>query len=88
MKCPLITKTAVTGKPSKASIYEYMKSLKDNFVEQVMIHPRSGCEIEYLSEEWFNTVGFFLDAAQELDMYIWLYNDFNWPSGDAGGRRS
>lgn len=86
MKCPLITMTAVTGKPTRDYVYEYMKSLKESSVEQVMIYPRSGCEIEYLSNEWFDTVGFFLSAAEELDMCVWLYDDFNWPSGDAGGK--
>lgn len=86
MKCPLITMSAITGKPTKDEIYEYLKSLKDNGIEQAMLYPRSGCEIEYLSEEWFNTVGFFLEIAKKLDMSIWLYDDFNWPSGDAGGK--
>lgn len=86
MKCPLITMSAVTGKPTKDEIFEYLKSLKDNGIEQAMIYPRSGCQIEYLSEEWFLTVSYFLEYAKELDMAIWLYDDFNWPSGDAGGK--
>ncbi|MBQ8567218.1 MAG: hypothetical protein IJ445_06525 [Clostridia bacterium] len=86
MKSPLITMIAITGKPTKSYIYDYMKSLKDNGIEQAMLYPRSGCETEYLSEEWFSTIGHFIDSAKELDMYIWLYDDFNWPSGDAGGR--
>ena len=86
MKRPLITMSAVTGKPTKDSAYEYMKSLKEISIEQVMLYPRSGCEVEYLSEEWFNTVSYFINAACQLNMCIWLYDDFNWPSGDAGGR--
>ena len=86
MKSPLITMIAITGKPTKSYIYDYMKSLKDNGIEQAMLYPRSGCEIEYLSEEWFSTIGHFIDSSKELDMCIWLYDDFNWPSGDAGGR--
>ena len=86
MECPLITMSAITGKPTYNGIYEYMKSLKDNGIEQVMIYPRSGCELEYLSEEWFECVGNFLTVAKILDMNIWLYDDFNWPSGDAGGK--
>ena len=86
MKRPLITMSAITGKPTKEGAYEYMKSLKENSTEQVMLYPRSGCEIEYLSEEWFNTVSYFIDAAYQLDMCLWLYDDFNWPSGDAGGK--
>ena len=86
VKRPLITMSAVTGKPTKRSAYEYMQALKENGIEQVMLYPRSGCEVEYLSEEWFDTVSYFISAASLLDMCIWLYDDFNWPSGDAGGR--
>ncbi len=86
MKSPLITMTAVTGKPTADSIYKYLVGLKNSGVEQVMLYPRSGCELEYLSEEWFDTVGYFLTCAEKLDMNVWLYDDFNWPSGDAGGR--
>ena len=85
MKNPLITMSAVSGKPSMSFIQNYMKSLKENGIEQVMIYPRSGCELEYLSNEWFEAIGYFLKCAKELDMSIWLYDDFNWPSGDAGG---
>ena len=80
--------SAITGKPTKEEIYDYLKSLKDNGIEQCMLYPRSGCELEYLSEEWFDAVSNFIDAAVELDMYLWLYDDFNWPSGDAQGRVS
>ena len=86
MISPLIPMLAVTGKPSYDDIYRFLCSLKDGDIEQVLVYPRSGCEIEYLSEEWFDTVGYFISAADSLDMSIWLYDDFNWPSGDAGGR--
>ena len=86
MKCPFITMSAVTGKPTKKDIYEYLSSLREHGIEQALIYPRSGCEIEYLSEEWFCTVGYFIESARALNMHIWLYDDFNWPSGDAGGR--
>ncbi len=86
MKCPLITMSAITGKPTRSDIYEYLLSLHDNGISQVMLYPRSECEIEYLSEEWFTCIGSFIECAKELDMSIWLYDDFNWPSGDVGGK--
>ncbi len=88
MKSPLITMSALTGKPSQDDIYSYMKDLKDNGIDALLIYPRSGCEIEYLSEEWFSAIGHFISAAVKLDMDIWLYDDFNWPSGDCKGRVS
>ena len=88
MKGPLITMSAITGKPNKTEIYAYLKGLKESGIDSVLLYPRSGCEIEYLSDEWFNTVENFINSAITLDMKIWLYDDFNWPSGDAGGKVS
>ncbi|MBR5308689.1 MAG: hypothetical protein IKU43_07945 [Clostridia bacterium] len=86
MKNSLITFSAVVGKPTKKECFEFLKSQKDNGISSAMIYPRSGCEIEYLSEEWFDTVGYFVEAAEVLDITLWLYDDFNWPSGDACGK--
>ena len=86
MKNPTLTMVAITGAPTKNDIFNYMKTLKNNGIEQVITYPRSGCEIEYLSEKWFHTIGHFIEAAKTLDMYIWLYDEFNWPSGHAGGK--
>ena len=88
MKSPLITMSAITGKPTRQEIFEYMKGLKDNGIDQAMLYPRSGCGLDYLENEWFETVKHYIDAAKENDMYIWIYDDFNWPSGDAHGRVS
>ncbi len=86
MKNPLITMCAITGKPTKEQIFDYMNSLCENGIKQVMLYPRSGCELEYLGDEWFETIGEYINAAKSLDMSIWLYDDFNWPSGYAGGK--
>ena len=85
MKCPLIPMASMTGKPTREIIFDYLKSLKDNSIDSIMAYPRSGCELEYLSREWFETVGNYVECASELDMSVWLYDDFNWPSGRAGG---
>ena len=86
MKSPLITMSALVGKPTDKDIFNYLNDLKQNGIDQVMIYPRSGCLIEYLSEEWFCAIESFIKSAEALDMSIWLYDDFNWPSGDACGR--
>ena len=86
MKNPLITMSAITGKPTRFEIFDYLKSLSENGIGGLMIYPRSGCELEYLSEEWFSTVKNIIEGSEELGLDVWLYDDFNWPSGDAGGR--
>lgn len=82
---PIIIMSALTGKPTHKKIFEYLKTLRDNGIEQVMVYPRSGCEIKYLGEEWYDTIMSFICVAEELNMGLWLYDDFNWPSGDAKG---
>lgn len=86
MKSPLITMSALVGKPTDNDIFNYLNDLKQNGIDEVMIYPRSGCLIEYLSEEWFSAIGDFIKSAEALNMSIWLYDDFNWPSGDACGK--
>jgi hypothetical protein len=88
MDCALTVMSAVASKPTRDDVYKYMTSLRENGIFEALIYPRSGCEIEYLSEEWFCLVGHFIDCARTLGMSVWLYDDFNWPSGDACGRVS
>ncbi len=49
-------------------------------------HARAGLETPYLSEEWFRLVGVCLDEARRQGLRVWLYDEFGWPSGFAGGR--
>lgn len=85
MENPLIVMSAVAGKPDYEQIFEYMKMLKANGISQAMLYPRAGCELEYLSDEWLDTINNFIKSAEQLDMKIWLYDEFNFPSGNANG---
>ena len=86
MHGPLIPMVAITGDPTKEEIFSYLEALRQNGMDQVLLYPRSGCEVPYLTEAWFATIGEFLEAAQQLEMAVWLYDDFNWPSGHAAGK--
>lgn len=86
MKSPIITMAAVTGKPSKQQIFSWLTNLSENGFGGIAIYPRSGCEIEYLSNEWFDMCGIIIDKCSELQMDVYIYDDFNWPSGDANGK--
>lgn len=66
-----------------------LKQLNEMFqknIYEVIIHAREGMSVDYLSEEWFNAVSEVLDRAKELGMRVWIYDEFNWPSGYAGGK--
>ena len=52
----------------------------------VFLHPRTGLEIDYLSEEFFRKIGLAIETCARLDLKAWLYDEYNWPSGVAGGK--
>jgi hypothetical protein len=85
-RCPLIPMGAITGRPDEQTVKETLEAYKAVGVDQYLIYPRSGLEYEYLGEEWLQVCQWFCKHAQRLDMSIWLYDEYNWPSGSCKGR--
>ena len=86
MKNPLIPMVAITGKPTKEEIEKIMQLYSQAGIQQFLIYPRSGCEIEYMSEQWLEVCGYIIEAAKREKMDIWLYDEYNWPSGTCKGK--
>lgn len=78
---PLIPMLAITGNPTNEQLEKMLTAYKAVGIDAVMLYPRSGLEVEYMSDAWRELVGFVLETAENLDMHIWLYDEFNWPSG-------
>jgi hypothetical protein len=79
---PLIPMGAITGKPDRTAITEMLQAYRNVDITQFMIYARSGCELEYMSDEWLNTCEWIIEEAEHLNFTsIWLYDEFNWPSG-------
>ena len=79
---PLILMGALTGTPTREAIKTMLEKYHDLGIEQYMIYPRSGCELEYLSEEYFSAVENICREAESIGYKsVWLYDEFNWPSG-------
>lgn len=74
------------GDMQEAEIDRQLREMRDKGVMEAFIHARKGLEIPYLSETWFDRVGFTVKKAAEYGMRMWLYDEDNWPSGYAGGR--
>lgn len=85
MKNPLIPMGAITGDMTTAEIDVMMKRYADQGLGQFLMYPRDGCEIEYLSDRWFEVCGDIIRAAERYGIDIWLYDEFNWPSGTCMG---
>ena len=52
----------------------------------VVVHCRAGNRIEYLSERWFELFTFTVREAKKRQLKIWIYDEADYPSGNAGGR--
>ncbi len=76
---------ALTGHPTRKELETEIELFKKAGIGSVMIYPRSGCLVPYMSEEWFTLIGDAIAVCEQADVKIWLYDEFNWPSGGCGG---
>jgi len=61
-----------------------LKEFKDKGINSFFIHGRFGLKVPYLSQEWFRKVEYALNKARDLGLKVWIYDEYNWPSGTAG----
>ena len=83
---PAIPFLAVTGKPTKADLARKVAALKEDGFDQFLIYARSGLQYKYMGEEWLNCVDTLCREADRRGMKVWLYDEYNWPSGTCKGR--
>lgn len=82
---PIIEMTAITGSPGREAVIELLSAYHDIGIDQMLIYPRSGLEIEYMSPQWFRLCRDCIETADSLGMKVWLYDEYNWPSGNCRG---
>lgn len=70
---------------TEEGVRRHLTELAEQGVRQVFVHPRPGLMTAYLEEDWFRVFNASLEAAEELDMNIWIYDENSYPSGFAGG---
>lgn len=63
-----------------------LKEYKDKGIPGIYFHSRFGTleHTGYLTEDWFDRLRFAVKTARELGLQIWVYDEYNWPSGTAG----
>ncbi len=83
---PLVVMLAITGVPTRRDIRNTMSAYSGIGIKQLLLYPRSGCELEYMSGEWFRVCSDIIETGHEMKFAIWLYDEFNWPSGTCGGK--
>lgn len=73
------------GEMEESEIEHQIKEMADKGVGGFFICPRQGLTIPYLSEEWFEKVKFAVETAKKFQLEVWLYDEYPYPSGIAGG---
>ncbi|MCR8631209.1 hypothetical protein [Paenibacillus radicis (ex Xue et al. 2023)] len=73
------------GEMSNDQIKRQIAEMKHKGVGGFFICPRQGLQIPYLSEAWFEKVRTAVECAKQHDMHVWLYDEYPYPSGIAGG---
>ena len=82
----LIPFLAITGRPTEAEVRAKVAAIHAQKIESFLIYARSGLELEYMGEEWLKLTEWFCDEAERRGMKVWLYDEYNWPSGTCKGR--
>ncbi len=83
---PLIPMGAITGRPGREELRRNLENYRKSGIDQFLIYPRSGLEVEYMGPEWLEICRHIIEYCAEHDMAVWLYDEYNWPSGKCKGK--
>ncbi len=83
---PVIPFFAITGRPTDAELARKVAALRADGFDQFLIYARSGLQYKYMGEEWLHAVETLCRKAEQSGMKVWLYDEYNWPSGTCKGR--
>lgn len=74
------------GEMAYDEIVYQLKEYKDKGCPGLYIHARFGIreDLGYMNEDWLDRVKFTIEKAQEMGLQIWVYDEYNWPSGTCG----
>lgn len=73
------------GEMDDQEIARQIREMADKGLGGFFICARQGLEVPYLSESWFDKVRYAADLAAEHGLEVWLYDEYPYPSGIAGG---
>ncbi|EIQ02110.1 hypothetical protein OpiT1DRAFT_00690 [Opitutaceae bacterium TAV1] len=83
---PLIPMMAITGRPSREELVRILGMYRSVGIRQILIYPRSGLEVEYMGQMWLEICRHVIEYCAAHDMSVWLYDEYNWPSGKCRGK--
>lgn len=75
-----------SGNIHKKEMTYQIEQFRKQGIQDYFIHPSDGTQGDYLGEHFFSMIRHAADEAKRLGMHFWIYDDYNWPSGIAGGQ--
>ncbi|OAK71262.1 glycosyl hydrolase [Lederbergia galactosidilytica] len=73
------------GEMAEKEIERQIEEMADKRVTGFFLCARQGMSVPYLSDQWFQKVEYAVDIAAKHHMDVWLYDEYPYPSGMAGG---
>jgi len=74
------------GDMSPERVDRQLKHFLDMEIYEIIIIPLYGLKPEYLGKAYFDLYRHTCRRCREWDMTLWIYDEFNWPSGTCAGR--
>lgn len=75
-----------SGNINKEEMTYQLEGFRRAGIRDFFIHASNGTEGDYLGEHFFSMIDHAVSEAKRLDMRFWIYDEYNWPSGIAGGQ--
>ena len=85
INCRPIIAWALNDRLEDGPLTEQLLSFKRAGYGGIMLEVWRGCPYPVMSDEWLERVGFILKLAQQEGLEIWIWDDWVFPSGPAGG---
>lgn len=71
---------------NEKNIYFKLRKYSELGIKELITWFNTGFEIEFLSEEFFRRYSNLVSIAKKFNIKLWIYDDYNWPSGTSAGR--
>jgi hypothetical protein len=75
-----------SGNINRKEMRFQLEGFKAQGINDFFIHPSDNTQGDYLGEHFFRMIRWAVEDAKELGLNYWIYDEYNWPSGTAGGR--
>ena len=77
----------LSGTLEHSEICRQLDEMRKRNIREVILYANYGLEKpDFLTDEWFDTIGVIVEELSQRNMACWIYDELSWPSGSAGGR--